>query len=215
MQDIQMSESIWIKVIGTLPSVLWVTFATIVFLALRGTIIRTVVPRLTALRALGFEVEMASELLDRAADEAHVAVTPAARRGALGRLEHAADVLQGGKLLWVDDHPENNAALIDLFRSVGMTVDTVRSTADALADLRHRSYDVLLSDIDRDGDPQAGITMLRELERHHIDVPVVIHTARFDQERGVDRRIFAAAASPVEVVHYVIDLMERAKLRFL
>ncbi|WP_405781128.1 response regulator [Streptomyces sp. NBC_00859] len=207
-----MSESIWIQLIGTLPSVLWAAFATIVFLALRGPLVRSVIPRLTVFRALGFEFEMAGALLAQAADEAHVDVTPQDRSGALGRMEHAADVLRGGRILWVDDHPENNTTLTRLFRSVGMAVDTARSTAEALAALRRQSYDVILSDMGRADDPQAGITMLRELERRNIDLPVVIHAAHVDQERGVDRRAFAATASPVEVVHYVIDLMERARL---
>lgn len=54
--------------------------------------------------------------------------------------------------------------------------------------------------------------MLRMLEQYQIDVPVLIYTGSFDPERGVDRRIFAATTAPVEFVHYVIDLMERARL---
>ncbi|MFH8492118.1 response regulator [Streptomyces longisporoflavus] len=206
-----MPEAIWIKLIGTLPGLLWVAFAVIVFLSLRGTIIHSLVPRVTALRALGVEVEMAAHILDRVAEHSDTPVTPTMRRGVLGRLEHAADTLRGGRILWVDDHPENNGALISLFRSMDMVVDTARSTDEGLVALGHGSYDVVLSDIDRDGDPQAGISMLRELEARNVDLPVLVHAHHFNPELGVDRRIFAATNNPVKIVHYVIDLMERIR----
>ncbi|MGW5736517.1 MULTISPECIES: response regulator [Streptomyces] len=206
-----MPEAIWIKLIGTLPSLLWVTFAVVAFLSLRGTLIRSLVPRVTALRALGIEVEMAGQLLDQVAEHSDTPVTPTMRRGVLGRLEHAADTLRGGRLLWIDDHPEHNGALISIFRSMDMIVDTARSTDEGLVALRHGSYDIILSDIDRDGDPQAGISMLRALESQNVDLPVVVHSQNFDRELGVDRRIFAATNNPVQVVHYVIDLMERTR----
>ncbi|GAA4314812.1 hypothetical protein GCM10023086_36280 [Streptomyces venetus] len=210
--DVGMSDVLWSKLIGTVPAVLWVAFAATVYFTLRGTIVQRMVPRLTAVRALGVEVELAGELLDRAQDESTTTVTATARRTALGRLEHAADVLRGGKLLWVDDRPESNAPLVELFRTAGMHVDVTLSTEEATPLFRRRPYDIIVSDIDRDGDRQAGIKMLRLLEQYKIDVPVLIYTGRFDPERGVDRRIFAATTVPVELVHYVIDLMERVRL---
>ncbi|WP_077060343.1 response regulator [Streptomyces sp. MP131-18] len=207
-----MSEAIWIKLIDTVPSALWVAFAATMYFTLRGTIVGRMVPRMTAFRAMGIEVELASELLDRASAGNDTAVSATDRRTALGRLEHAAEFLRGGTLLWVDDHPEGNAPLVELFRTVGMTVDVVLSTEDAVPRIPRRPYDVIISDLDRDGDPQAGIKMLRELERYHIAVPVLIYTRRFDPTKGVDRRIFAATTAPVDLVHYVIDLMERARL---
>ncbi|MEU5579453.1 hypothetical protein ABZ791_25475 [Streptomyces huasconensis] len=77
--------------------------------------------------------------------------------------------------------------------------------------LRHGSHDIILSDIDRDGDPRAGITMLSELEDADVDLPVVVHAQNFNPELGVNSRIFAGTNNPVEVVHYVIDLMERIR----
>ncbi|MFH8573366.1 response regulator [Streptomyces sp. NPDC017993] len=207
-----MSDTLWLKLIGTLPAVLWVAFASLVYFTLRGTIMQRLVPRLTAVRALGVEVELAGELLDRAQDESQASVSATARRTALGRLEHAADVLQGGKMLWVDDRPEGNAPLVELFRTAGMHIDIALSTKEATPLFRRRPYDVIISDIDRSGDRQAGIKMLRLLEQYHLDVPVLIYTGRFNPERGVDRRIFAATTAPVDLVHYVIDLMERARL---
>ncbi|WP_231905131.1 MULTISPECIES: response regulator [Streptomycetaceae] len=207
-----MPAAIWLKLIETLPAILWVGFAAVVYFSLRQTIVQRMVPRLTAVRALGVELELARELLDQAQEESPTTVTPTARRTALGRLEHAADLLRGGNVLWVDDRPEGNSPLVELFRTAGMNVELALSTEEAVPLLRRRPYDIIISDFDRNGDSEAGIKMLRLLEQYHIDVPVLIYTGRFDPERGVDHRIFAGTSAPVELVHYVVDLMERARL---
>ncbi|WP_306318705.1 MULTISPECIES: response regulator [unclassified Streptomyces] len=224
--DVDVQEALLIKLIGTAPAILWVAFASVVYFTLRGTIVQRLVPRVTAVRALGIEVEMAGELLAEAEsragspgqaeeEQAPPVARTSTRRAALGRLEHAAELLQGGRILWVDDHPSSVAPLVELFRGVGMTVELTVSTDEAMPLLRSRPYDILISDIDRGGDPQAGIRMLRTLENDRVRVPVLFYTGNFDPERGVDRRIFAATTSPVELVNYVIDLMERARLASL
>ncbi|MFE4259833.1 response regulator [Streptomyces sp. NPDC056883] len=206
-----MSQAFWTELVSVVPGILWVAFATFAFLALREPIIQRF-PQVRTFRGFGIEVELAEELLDRASDQGSAAPSPEARKGVVRRLDHAAEFLLGGRILWVDDHPEGNSALIKLFRTVGMTVDTARSTEEALAQLRQGNYDIILSDIERNGDPQAGIKMLRELERHRIQAPVLIHAMRFNPELGVDRRIFAGTNKANDVVHYVIDLMERARM---
>lgn len=176
--------------------------------------IGSLIPRIKSLSTPAGSIEFteAGNLLDQAAAVANVTVPASTRRGALRRLEHAAEILDGGKILWVDDHPEYNTALIELFRAAGMGVDTALSTDEALMDLRRHSYDIILSDIGRKGDPQAGLTLLAELDQLGIDTPTVLYTAWFDDASGTPRRAFAVTEVPDEVVHYVIDLMERVKL---
>lgn len=156
--------------------------------------------------------EAARVLLDEAAAKTKTVVSAGSKRGVLRRLEYAADILKGGRLLWVDDHPEGNTSLVELFRTAGMEVDTAVSTAEALSRLRRRSYDLILSDIGRQDDQSAGIGMLRDLDELGIDMPVVLYTLGFDYQRGFPRRAFAVTEAPDEAVHYVIDLMERARL---
>jgi response regulator RpfG family c-di-GMP phosphodiesterase len=173
------------------------------------------IPRIKILSTPAGSIEFAEEaraLLDQAASVTNVTVPAGTRRGALRRFSNSAAVLDGGKLLWVDDHPEYNTALIELFRAAGMVVDTALSTDEALMSLRRHSYDIILSDIGRQGDREAGITMLQKLNQLGIDTPVVLYTVGFDYTRGFPRRVFAVTGVPDEAVHYVIDLMERAKL---
>ncbi|MGW6612524.1 response regulator [Streptomyces erythrochromogenes] len=174
-----------------------------------------VIRRLKGLQTAAVSFEFAEEartLLDQASAATKTPVPASVRHGVLRRLEHAKDLLQGGKVLWVDDHPKGNASLVQLFQSIGMDVDEAISTDEALGLLQRHSYDLILSDIGRGDDGQAGIRMMEDLDRLGIDTPVVIYTMGFDYERGFPRRAFAVTEVPDEVVHYVIDLMERVRL---
>lgn len=213
-----MSETLWGKLIDMIPVLLWVVFAFVVYLGLRKPL-KEALPRMTRIGALGVEVEFqeVERLLDKAAESSDQDATepPASRadrRAVIRRLDHAVEYLKGGRILWVDDIPENNTYLTALFRELGMIVDEVRSTDGALARLNKHSYDLVISDIRRGTDDQAGIKMLQTFRQRRISLPVIIHAAHFDPRLGVDPMIFGGTNHIYEVVHYVIDVMERIRL---
>ncbi|PSK89187.1 response regulator receiver domain-containing protein [Murinocardiopsis flavida] len=134
------------------------------------------------------------------------------QRSAAARLEHSAATLRGGRILWVDDHPENNRHLIRLFQEVGMTVIPVVSTPEAVAELSPPRCDLVISDIGRAGAPDAGLDMLREFGAQGIDIPVILYTSQVRPDSARSPLVYGATDSATDVVNYVIDLMER--LRF-
>lgn len=209
-----MSETVTVEAIKTVPSILWVVFATLVFLALRRAILPQL-GRLSTVKTPVFEASFAEKLLDEAAKaEDGPPSTASERRAAVSRLEHALGILKDGRVLWADDRPELNAPIIRLLQQLDMTVDTVRSTAEALSMLRRRAYDIVITDMHRDTEEPAdtaGMTLLNQLERYGITLPVIVYAARFDPQRGVHRGIFAYTNRADDVVQYIIDLMERIK----
>ncbi|MBO3751016.1 response regulator [Streptosporangiaceae bacterium NEAU-GS5] len=214
-----MSEALWGKLIDAIPALLWVVFALVVYFSLRRPLMEAM-PRMTKIGALGVEVTFAEveRLLVKAAESGDESsgiepeVSRAGRRAVIRRLDHAADYLRAGHILWVDDLPQNNSYLTALFKQLGMTVDEALSTEEALVLLDRRSYDLVISDIHRGVDDQAGIKMLEAFRARGIDLPVIIHAARFDPRMGVDPMIFGGTNRTNEVVHYVIDIMERVRL---
>ncbi|HEV7898266.1 MAG TPA: response regulator [Planosporangium sp.] len=203
--------------IKTVPAVLWVAFAALVFLTLR----RALAPqldRLSNVKTPVFEMSFAEQLLDEAAAKTQGGPAPSAseRRGAVSRLEHAAECLAGGRILWVDDNPEWNVSLVRLFRQLGMAVDTSLSTQEALTKLEGRSYDLIISDMRRDSEqpPEtAGITLIEALGQRGVRLPVIIFAVNFDPRLGVHPAIFAYTNFVDDLVQYVIDIMERIKFR--
>lgn len=216
---VRVSEALWGKLIETIPSLLWVLFALTVFFLLRGPFLEKVVPRMTSIGALGVEITLTEveRLLNKAESastsvESHPTVTRTARKVVLRRLEHAASYLQDGRILWVDDFPDNNRYPVQVFRELQMKVDQATSTDEALTLLDRATYDLVISDVSRGPDGQAGVKMLQRFRDRGVDLPVLIHAARFDPRLGVDPMIFGYTPRYDELVHYVIDVMERIRL---
>jgi CheY-like chemotaxis protein len=214
------SEALWGKLIEVIPPLLWVLFALIVFFVLRRPFLEKMLPRMASIGALGVEITFTEveRLLNKAAEitdegaESRPTVTRMARKAVLRRLEHAANYLKDGRILWVDDLPNNNRYLTEVFRELGMRVDQATSTEEALTLLDRASYDLVISDVHRGADGQAGMKMLRKLRDRGVDLPVLIHAASFDPRLGVDPMIFGHTPLYDELVHYVIDVMERVRM---
>lgn len=65
------------------------------------------------------------------------------------------------RVLWVDNLPSNNRYERTMLHALGMFVDLSTSTEDALAKVAARGgYDVIISDMGRPHDAQAGYTLL-------------------------------------------------------
>jgi hypothetical protein len=59
------------------------------------------------------------------------------------------------KVLWVDDYPSNNEAIIDLYRQQNVEFDLALNTAQALDYLSKEEYDIVIPDIGRGSEPDA------------------------------------------------------------
>lgn len=80
------------------------------------------------------------------------------------------------KLLLAEDDPMIGASLARGLKQAGFAVDWVRDGRSARVALESRGYGLLLLDL---GLPQIdGVTLLKELRRANIDIPVLVVTAR-------------------------------------
>lgn len=81
-----------------------------------------------------------------------------------------------GRLLWVDDHPENNRAEVRFFEDRKVAVYKTTTTEDALALLSMYNYDAVISDMGRADRPLAGIDLVEELRARGNRTPVYFYT---------------------------------------
>jgi DNA-binding response OmpR family regulator len=86
----------------------------------------------------------------------------------------AADSL--GRVLWVDDHPENNRAEERFLEERRIGVYRVASTEDALALLEMYAYGAVISDMGRGQQPLAGLNLLRAMRARQDHRPFVLYT---------------------------------------
>lgn len=210
-----MPQTIVVEAIKVVPAVLWVVFAALVYLTLRRALLPQL-GRLNSLKTPMLELGFAERLLDEAAAKSEVGTAPSAsdRRAAVSRLQHAAELLGEGRILWVDDNPDWNMPLVRLFRQFGMVVDAAQSTEEALSGVRTRSYDLVITDMRRDTEQpaeSAGVTLIDALERRGVRLPVIVYAVGFNPRLGVHPGIFAYTSTADDLVQYVIDIMERIK----
>lgn len=99
------------------------------------------------------------------------------------------------KVLWVDDYPSNNEAIIDLYRQQGVEFDLALNTSQALDYLSNGEYDLIISDIGRGSEPDAGIRMIREINRHFGNPPPILIFSSYDALKRFGKRAKKEGAS--------------------
>lgn len=150
--------------------------------------------------------------LDKATEKQPGAVSLVERTQVLRRAQFAGPILQGAQILWVDDHPGNNIHERRILRTLGIYVDLARSTEEAWELIGDTAYDLVISDIKRGSDGEAGLVFLNELRSRGATVPVIFYSMNVDASRGAPKRSFAITERPDHLIHYIIDVLERARI---
>lgn len=217
--------------IGSIATVLWVVFAFVIALILRGVLKtnRSPLAKL-GLGPSGVTIEFAeskiNEVIQRSDEETRQAFGDAAKRSVIDRLQRNSDLLQRARILWVDDHPENNFPIVELLRRYGASVDTPRSNRQARSLLQANRYDVVISDVARDnegpGSALKGIELVEEVfanwgirsllftsRFNPATLPGVTDAQRLELVERVRRCVFGTATRMDEALHYILDVIER------
>jgi CheY-like chemotaxis protein len=212
-------------------AVLWVALALVAFVTLRS-VLTARIPSLTklGLSPAGVSMEFAEQKLDEAVErtspDAQRSVGQVTKRTVLNRVERNADLLARARIVWVDDHPENNASIVDLLRHFGTVVETSRTNADALALLESSRFDAIVSDVARDDEGPSSDLKGVELAQQVVErfgQRTILFTARFDPTtlpgasdadrlaltRLVQRAVAGRTSRFDEALHLILDELER------
>ncbi len=216
------------KVILALSGLVWPALACYVVFLLRDHI-KESVARLSNVEAFGLKVTMtnAQSAMIAAVDLAKknpnwpVEVPETDGRRAIERAQKERGQLFGTEILWVDDHPRNNRNEARMFQTLGAFVTFATSAEEALCALREaatqmRPFQLVLSDMSRGGptpDAAAGLKMLTCLRTKHVALPVIFYVGQLDQEKGVPPGAFGITNRPDQLLHLVLDAMERVRGR--
>lgn len=107
---------------------------------------------------------------------------PVPYRSAPPIIADAPDVV--GRLLWVDDHPQNNIYEARFFQNHRIAVHNVTGSADALRLLSMYDYEVVISDMGRGEDRLAGLKLAGQMRAQGNKTPLIIYTVRPDGEQA-------------------------------
>lgn len=114
--------------------------------------------------------------------------------------------LQGSRILWVDDRPDNNLLERKALEALGIEIDLSTSTTDALEKIRRRSYDLIISDMGRPPDSRAGYTLLDNLREAGDNTLFIIYASSRAAEHVKEARqhgAIGATNSPQELISMV------------
>ncbi|ESZ04411.1 MULTISPECIES: DNA/RNA non-specific endonuclease [unclassified Mesorhizobium] len=126
-----------------------------------------------------------------------------------------AEPLLGVTILWVDDRPINNDDVVDESRTQGATVIQVLSTEDALKHPNLHGIDLVISDMVRPPDGDAGFQLLDQLRAIRFAAPVIIYSAEFASDGAkrqsvLDRGGFGCTNDPDELMALVEEAATRS-----
>lgn len=117
----------------------------------------------------------------------------------------------GAKVLLVNDHPEEMHDIIRILHELNMNVDVVRSSTQALEQLTHDNYDLVVSDMLRNGIPDEGQRFLQQSRVLGIDRPTIFSVGRFEPDRGTPPYAFGITNQADDLLNYVFDILERIR----
>jgi CheY-like chemotaxis protein len=115
------------------------------------------------------------------------------------------------RILWVDDRPQNNLREQNAMTALGMQVTSATSTKEALDRLDESSFDVVITDMGRPGNPQAGYELLKKMQARNDTTPVIIYSSSDrpeHKEQAKKMGAFGTTNRPDELVDLVVKAVK-------
>lgn len=107
------------------------------------------------------------------------------------RAERPASRSPVSSVLWVDDHPENNALLVHELQQADVRVDLALSTKEGRELFDRHRYGAIVSDMGRYENgaevPDAGVRLTQAIRATDADIPVLIYCPRRTAARYGDQ----------------------------
>ena len=197
----------WTNLFDLLPHIWWSTVALIVFFIVGPSRIREALTKLTKVRIAGLEFELESKI-ESAAKAREIDLSPQLRDRLARRLERRQFLITCARILWIDDNPLNNGVEIGLLSSFGATIDLALSDQEAREQLRCAVYDIVLSDMSRHNDEEAGKRFLPEVNDAVLSPPLIFYVGKV---RPLPQGAFGLTTRPDELLHLILDALERGK----
>lgn len=206
-----------IELLKVMPPLLWFVLTLVVVILFYRPFRDQLLPNLACFKAMGVEFSFVRDSIDAAIELAEkspewkVDVPQKDRDRVLKRAKGHLKVLNGARILWVDDHPENNVNERRMFRQLKVEVDIAQGTDEALRMLQADRYDLVISDMSRGSEATAGLGFLSEFRERDKRTPVVFYIGVFEPQKGTPPRSFGITNRPDELLHLTLDALERKR----
>jgi CheY-like chemotaxis protein len=120
----------------------------------------------------------------------------------------------GKRILWVDDIPKNNEYGVRALRAQGLEVVECRSTREALEEVKRGPFDVIITDMYREGDGvdphRAGYVLKDELRKAGVTAPIILSTSDPNEAQAKASGFFNATNTQEGVFRLVLEATGRS-----
>jgi CheY-like chemotaxis protein len=127
------------------------------------------------------------------------------------RMARGQALLRGARILLVNDVPRQMSVVIGMLRDLSVEVDVATSSDEALRLLSSNAYEVIISDVQRDGVEDEGLRFLARARAAGLQIPVIFTLARLDPARGTPPFAFGITNRIDEMLNLVCDALERVR----
>src|SRR4030095_12195861 len=111
----------------------------------------------------------------------------------------------------VNDIPSEMQHVIVILRELGVDVEVVTTTEDALASLRQDAYEVIVSDMRRGTSVDEGLKLLDRMRQDRINRPIIFTVGQNQPERGTPPYAFGITNRVDELLNLLFDAIERGR----
>ena len=213
----------WEKLIFELlknPGILWVILVSLILWRFYKPLRYELLPNLSGFKVMGVEfsfvqasITQAIDLAEKSKEFPGVEITETERQRVLNRVKKNAGLFRGRRILWIDDFPESPLNERKMLQSLMVDIDMATSTelAEKMLHAKDKKYDLILSDIKRGEDKLAGLKFLENYAKQKKRLPVIFYIGYPDPSKGVPPHAFGITHRPDELLHLIMDALERVK----
>lgn len=199
------------ELIKIVPTLLWILLIAGIIVAFYSPIKQHLIPNMSTINVFGVEANFVRQQLDQVAQAGTPAGSPEERGQVARRAQRLFPIIRGARVLIVNDNPQDMLSFEHILRNLGLQVDKVRTTEDALEKMDRRVYDVVISDMERDGASNEGQRFLEATVKRDTMRPTIFGIREFDPDRGVPPYAFGITNRTDELLNLVFDVLERTK----
>jgi len=125
------------------------------------------------------------------------------------RMAYVREKKLKAKALWIDGNPGANTFEWNMLVSLGVDFDRAASSKEADEKVQRNDYVLVISDIDREGNPTEGLDFFNILPEDKKRIPFIFYIGRVDKSLGVPPYAFGITSMPSELTHLALDVLER------
>lgn len=213
-----LTDKLLLELIKNLPAILWFLLAFVVVLLFYKPIRHELLPNLSGFKAMGVEFSFVKNSITKAialaekSEQWQVTIPDEDEKRVLDRVKRHLPLFQDVRVLWIDDNPDSLRNERKMLERLQVDIDLALNDAEAQKLLRSGKYDLILSDIARGNDSTAGLKFLQEYGKTKKRVPFIFYIGTLSPEKGVPPYAFGITNRPDELLHLMLDALERVKV---